>query len=112
DGIRDFHVTGVQTCALPISGGTRGGRRRRNDARARPRSSCEECARASSSAGEELRAKNAPPEAKISNPIPPRGDNRAGSPANARAPAPQSFSILLVVEPPKLLPEPRQGNGT
>src|SRR5690606_2134176 len=21
DGIRDFHVTGVQTCALPISGG-------------------------------------------------------------------------------------------
>src|SRR5690606_40413726 len=24
DGIRDFHVTGVQTCALPISGGTSG----------------------------------------------------------------------------------------
>src|SRR5579883_2855356 len=23
DGIRDFHVTGVQTCALPIWGGTR-----------------------------------------------------------------------------------------
>src|SRR5690606_39380715 len=23
DGIRDFHVTGVQTCALPISGDTR-----------------------------------------------------------------------------------------
>src|SRR5207302_7391493 len=23
DGIRDFHVTGVQTCALPISGGRR-----------------------------------------------------------------------------------------
>src|SRR5690606_40114390 len=23
DGIRDFHVTGVQTCALPISGGHR-----------------------------------------------------------------------------------------
>src|SRR5690606_39635981 len=22
DGIRDFHVTGVQTCALPICGGT------------------------------------------------------------------------------------------
>src|SRR5690606_39919995 len=22
DGIRDFHVTGVQTCALPISAGT------------------------------------------------------------------------------------------
>src|SRR5690606_41138302 len=22
DGIRDFHVTGVQTCALPISGAT------------------------------------------------------------------------------------------
>src|SRR5690606_39534043 len=22
DGIRDFHVTGVQTCALPISSGT------------------------------------------------------------------------------------------
>src|SRR5690606_40615199 len=22
DGIRDFHVTGVQTCALPISGGS------------------------------------------------------------------------------------------
>src|SRR5436309_5004187 len=28
DGIRDFHVTGVQTCALPISGGA---------VRARPR---------------------------------------------------------------------------
>src|SRR5690606_23193997 len=25
DGIRDFHVTGVQTCALPISQGLRGG---------------------------------------------------------------------------------------
>src|SRR5690606_39436962 len=24
DGIRDFHVTGVQTCALPICGGWRG----------------------------------------------------------------------------------------
>src|SRR5690606_40377385 len=24
DGIRDFHVTGVQTCALPIYRGTRG----------------------------------------------------------------------------------------
>src|SRR5690606_39745441 len=24
DGIRDFHVTGVQTCALPISGGLGG----------------------------------------------------------------------------------------
>src|SRR5690606_40159235 len=24
DGIRDFHVTGVQTCALPIYGGTAG----------------------------------------------------------------------------------------
>src|SRR5690606_40600429 len=24
DGIRDFHVTGVQTCALPISGGPGG----------------------------------------------------------------------------------------
>src|SRR5690606_40246300 len=27
DGIRDFHVTGVQTCALPISRADRGGRR-------------------------------------------------------------------------------------
>src|SRR5690606_39355245 len=26
DGIRDFHVTGVQTCALPISAQTEGGR--------------------------------------------------------------------------------------
>src|SRR5690606_39279006 len=26
DGIRDFHVTGVQTCALPISGATGSGR--------------------------------------------------------------------------------------
>src|SRR5690606_41058101 len=26
DGIRDFHVTGVQTCALPISAGMRAGR--------------------------------------------------------------------------------------
>src|SRR5690606_39723339 len=26
DGIRDFHVTGVQTCALPIFGGGRRGR--------------------------------------------------------------------------------------
>src|SRR5690606_39880633 len=26
DGIRDFHVTGVQTCALPISGKTPGRR--------------------------------------------------------------------------------------
>src|SRR5690606_41203460 len=39
DGIRDFHVTGVQTCALPISGGAapprrRRGLRRRPDARA------------------------------------------------------------------------------
>src|SRR5690606_40605019 len=25
DGIRDFHVTGVQTCALPISGAEHGG---------------------------------------------------------------------------------------
>src|SRR5690606_39464098 len=25
DGIRDFHVTGVQTCALPISGSVDGG---------------------------------------------------------------------------------------
>src|SRR5690606_40082422 len=25
DGIRDFHVTGVQTCALPISEGQKGG---------------------------------------------------------------------------------------
>src|SRR5215475_4728025 len=48
DGIRDFHVTGVQTCALPISlrgrrrrrrgtlrAGARGGRSRRCAARAR-----------------------------------------------------------------------------
>src|SRR5690606_39933701 len=28
DGIRDFHVTGVQTCALPIWPGRSGGRRR------------------------------------------------------------------------------------
>src|SRR5690606_40812279 len=27
DGIRDFHVTGVQTCALPISRGSPRGRR-------------------------------------------------------------------------------------
>src|SRR5690606_40660763 len=27
DGIRDFHVTGVQTCALPISGDVAGGDR-------------------------------------------------------------------------------------
>src|SRR6266511_5384748 len=27
DGIRDFHVTGVQTCALPISRGARSARR-------------------------------------------------------------------------------------
>src|SRR5690606_40024673 len=33
DGIRAFHVTGVQTCALPISAvGRRGGRRRGRDA--------------------------------------------------------------------------------
>src|SRR5690606_39294351 len=34
DGIRDFHVTGVQTCALPISGGVvpaRGAEPRRDD---------------------------------------------------------------------------------
>src|SRR5256886_3341514 len=38
DGIRDLTVTGVQTCALPISGRTgRGGLPRRGDARARPR---------------------------------------------------------------------------
>src|SRR5690606_40958349 len=30
DGIRDFHVTGVQTCALPISGGGGGGNRGRS----------------------------------------------------------------------------------
>src|SRR5439155_12458443 len=29
DGIRDGHVTGVQTCALPISGGRFGRRRHR-----------------------------------------------------------------------------------
>src|SRR5690606_40267602 len=28
DGIRDFHVTGVQTCALPISSGSLTGRRK------------------------------------------------------------------------------------
>src|SRR6266850_7414929 len=28
DGIRDYKVTGVQTCALPISGGEQGGARR------------------------------------------------------------------------------------
>src|SRR5690606_39687998 len=37
DGIRDFHVTGVQTCALPISGGAlligRAGRSRRGVAK-------------------------------------------------------------------------------
>src|SRR2546422_65053 len=39
DGIRDVAVTGVQTCALPISGGTRGGRDPRTAAPARaPRS--------------------------------------------------------------------------
>src|SRR5690606_40723611 len=27
DGIRDFHVTGVQTCALPISAEAKGGAR-------------------------------------------------------------------------------------
>src|SRR5690606_39782949 len=31
DGIRDFHVTGVQTCALPICEGPRWGERRRID---------------------------------------------------------------------------------
>src|SRR5690606_40371025 len=30
DGIRDFHVTGVQTCALPISGGRPAGRHGRS----------------------------------------------------------------------------------
>src|SRR5690606_40778461 len=29
DGIRDFHVTGVQTCALPISDVARNARRRK-----------------------------------------------------------------------------------
>src|SRR5690606_36465259 len=44
DGIRDFHVTGVQTCALPISGtatlrprGRRTNARRRHDPRASAR---------------------------------------------------------------------------
>src|SRR5215475_5230299 len=39
DGIRDFHVTGVQTCALPISPGSRrsAARRRPRRARRRPR---------------------------------------------------------------------------
>src|SRR5690606_40562168 len=48
DGIRDFHVTGVQTCALPISRRARAGTRRsgrapflrssaRSSARPRPR---------------------------------------------------------------------------
>src|SRR5690606_39875455 len=32
DGIRDFHVTGVQTCALPISRISEGGQRYYNDA--------------------------------------------------------------------------------
>src|SRR5690606_39523835 len=36
DGIRDFHVTGVQTCALPISVADRG---REAKAQARPRHS-------------------------------------------------------------------------
>src|SRR5690606_40938162 len=38
DGIRDFHVTGVQTCALPISfsSGTRRARARARVAPARP----------------------------------------------------------------------------
>src|SRR5207302_2545288 len=35
DGIRDFHVTGVQTCALPIFGTTS---RRKPPARTRPAS--------------------------------------------------------------------------
>src|SRR5690606_39513685 len=40
DGIRDFHVTGVQTCALPIfsSGRSASPRRRRNTLAAAPRS--------------------------------------------------------------------------
>src|SRR5207302_2265504 len=45
DGIRDFHVTGVQTCALPIFGIDVGASveraRRRNQARANPDSSDE-----------------------------------------------------------------------
>src|SRR5690606_40607312 len=37
DGIRDFHVTGVQTCALPISFPTmRGGMRQTPRAKRRP----------------------------------------------------------------------------
>src|SRR5690606_40031847 len=40
DGIRDFHVTGVQTCALPISAIPRArfanGRSKRSEARGRP----------------------------------------------------------------------------
>src|SRR5204862_4930478 len=35
DGIRDLYVTGVQTCALPISHSPRGGRRRRGRPRRR-----------------------------------------------------------------------------
>src|SRR5690606_40733631 len=35
DGIRDFHVTGVQTCALPISGDDAGGGRLQEVARDR-----------------------------------------------------------------------------
>src|SRR5690606_40617665 len=39
DGIRDFHVTGVQTCALPISGGgVHGGGRVRRGTAVRPAS--------------------------------------------------------------------------
>src|SRR5690606_40414848 len=33
DGIRDFHVTGVQTCALPICRGSAGRRRGHRDRR-------------------------------------------------------------------------------
>src|SRR5690606_41017792 len=41
DGIRDFHVTGVQTCALPISRGSRGrGRRPVGASRAAPLLRC------------------------------------------------------------------------
>src|SRR5690606_40254267 len=40
DGIRYFHVTGVQTCALPISRGTAEGRARRAGALLRRRGAC------------------------------------------------------------------------
>src|SRR5690606_39762771 len=40
DGIRDFHVTGVQTCALPISGGGTGASGGRGEAAAGPFVKC------------------------------------------------------------------------